>query len=292
MKENRPNQTDQQATNAALAALAAAGNSFALGQLWEVNKGFLHRLFWQWYSKNKAIADNAGLTLEDFDQEAFFAVQATAIAYTPEKGAFTTLLYYYVQSQINKAVFGEHRRNITTEDGKRVAVSANPLNECSSLDVRLDESDEGSSTKGETIEDPAATQAFQAAEDDLYTEELHNALEDAMTKHLTEREAHVLRRRYYDGQSSQAVGEELGVQRERIRQIERRACRKLSGLPSIQRWHNETISTRAWRGTSFGAWKSGGSVQERTVEYWDEQVKKYEEHVRELVEKYGISAII
>ena len=28
------------------------------------------------------------------------------------------------------------------------------------------------------------------------------------------------------------------------------------------------------------------------VEYWDEQVKKYEEHVRELVEKYGISAII
>ena len=68
MKENRPNQTDQQATNAALAALAAAGNTFALGQLWEVNKGFLHRLFWQWYSKNKAIADNAGLTLEDFDQ--------------------------------------------------------------------------------------------------------------------------------------------------------------------------------------------------------------------------------
>lgn len=44
MKENRPKQTDQQATNAALAALAAAGNSFALGQLWEVNKGFLHRV--------------------------------------------------------------------------------------------------------------------------------------------------------------------------------------------------------------------------------------------------------
>ena len=126
MKENQPRQTDQQATNAALAALAAAGNSFALGQLWEVNKGFLHRLFWQWYSKNKAVADNAGLTLEDFDQEAFFAVQAAAKAYTPEKGAFTTLLYYYMQSQINKAVCGEHRRNITTEDGHVVSVSANP----------------------------------------------------------------------------------------------------------------------------------------------------------------------
>lgn len=39
--------TGQQDTNAALAALAAAGNSFALGQLWEINQGFLHRLFWQ-----------------------------------------------------------------------------------------------------------------------------------------------------------------------------------------------------------------------------------------------------
>lgn len=271
MKENRPNQTDQQATNAALAALAAAGNTFALGQLWEVNKGFLHRLFWQWYSKNKAIADNAGLTLEDFDQEAFFAVQAAAIAYTPEKGAFTTLLYYYVQSQINKAVFGEHRRNITTEDGRRVAVSANPLNDCTSLDAPLDGEDKGSRTKGETIEDPAATQAFQTAEDDLYTEELHNALEDAMTKILTDQEAHVLRRRYYDSQTLRAIGEELGVHCERIRQIERKACRKLSGLSSIQRWHDDVITTRAWCGTGWNAWSRYGSVQERTAEYLEEK---------------------
>lgn len=148
MEQNRPKQTAQQATNAALAALAAAGNSFALGQLWEINQGFLHRLFWQWYSRNKPIADNAGLTLEDFDQEAFFAVQAAAQAYDPAKGSFLTLLSYYVQNRINKVVCGEHGRLITTEDGREVRISANPLNECSSLDVRLDEADEGSSTKG------------------------------------------------------------------------------------------------------------------------------------------------
>lgn len=77
--------TGQQDTNAALAALAAAGNTFALGQLWEINKGLLHRWFWQWYSKNKAVADSAGLTIEDFDQEAFFAVQAAAQAFDPER---------------------------------------------------------------------------------------------------------------------------------------------------------------------------------------------------------------
>lgn len=71
MEKQPAKATGQQDTNAALAALAAAGNSFALGQLWEINKGLLHRLFWQWYSKNKAVADSAGLTIEDFDQEAF-----------------------------------------------------------------------------------------------------------------------------------------------------------------------------------------------------------------------------
>ena len=39
---------EQQATNIALAQLAASGNSFALGQLWELNKGLLHTLFWKW----------------------------------------------------------------------------------------------------------------------------------------------------------------------------------------------------------------------------------------------------
>lgn len=292
MEQNRPKQTDQQATNAALAALAAAGNAFALGQLWEVNKGFVRRQLWQWYEKNRPIADKAGLSFDDLVQEGYFAVDYAAKHYDPERGSFTTVLGYALMNQVRSATCGEHYRIIETSEGKRVQASANPLNECSSLDVRLDAEDEGSSTKGETIEDPAATQAFQTAEDDLYTEELHNALETDMTQHLTEREAHVLRRRYYDGQSLQAIGEELGVQRERIRQIEWKACRKLSGLSSIQRWHDDVITTRAWRGTGWNTWNRYGSVQERTVEYWDEQVKKYEEHVRELVEKYGISAII
>lgn len=291
MKQNRPKQTDQQATNAALAALAAAGNSFALGQLWEINQSFLHRLFWQWYSKNKATADSHGLTLEDFDQEAFFAVQAAAQAYDPAKGSFLTLLSYYVQAQINRVVCGEHCRTCTTEDGRQLRLSANPLDDCASLDTPLDAGDDGGSTLGDLQEDPAASHAFQTAEDELYTEELHAALEEALGK-LPERTAHVLRRRYYGQQTLQSIGDDLGVCRDRVRQIEWSGIQKLRNLPGLSRWRDEVISTRAWRGTGWNAWNRYGSVQERTVEYWDEQVKKYEEHVRELVEKYGISAII
>lgn len=287
--DKQPNKaTDQQNTNAALAALAAAGNSFALGQLWEINKGFLHRLFWQWYSKNKAIADNAGLTLEDFDQEAFFAVQAAAKAYIPEKGAFTTLLYYYVQSQINKAVCGEHRRNITTEDGRRVAVSANPLNECSSLDIRLDETDEGSSTKGETIEDPAATQAFQTAEDDLYTEELHNALEEALSQ-LAAKQADVVRRHYFEGKAISEIAREDGTTRNAAQNREQAAFAALRRNPKLQRWRDEIISTRAWSGTGFGAWNHRGSVEERTVEYleaWEAKSRVWTTERAQLIKEH------
>ena len=286
MDEQRASREGQQATNEALAALAATGNSFALGQLWEINKGLLHRLFWQWYSKNKPVADAAGLTLEDFDQESFFAVQRAAQHHDPSKGSFTSLLPYYVLSQIRSATCGEHYRITETTEGKRVQVSANPLNECSSLDAQLDTDDAGSSTRWEIIEDPAASQAFQSAEDEIYTEELHAALEEALCK-LKDREADVLRRRYYEGKTLRAVGEEIGVQCERVRQIEAGAFRKLKNDSQLTRWHEEIITTRAWHGTSFGAWKRYGSVQERSVEYWDEQVKKYQARSRALAEKYG-----
>lgn len=271
MKENRPNQTDQQATNAALAALAAAGNSFALGQLWEVNKGFVRRQLWQWYEKNKPVADNAGLSFEDLVQEGYFAVDYAAKHYSAEQGSFTTYLSYALLKQICTATCGEHTRVIATKDGRRVAVSANPLNDCTSLDAPLDGEDKGSSTRGETIPDPAASQAFQQVEDGIYTDELHEVLETAMAENLTEREADVLRRRYYDKKSLRAVGKEIGVQCEWVRQIEQKAFRKMKGLSSIQRLHDDVITTRAWRGTGWNAWSRYGSVQERTAEYLEEK---------------------
>lgn len=280
MEKQPAKATGQQDTNAALAALAAAGNSFALGQLWEINRGLLHRLFWQWYSKNKAVADSAGLTIEDFDQEAFFAVQAAAQAFDPEKGTFATLLGYYVQNRIRKVVCGEHGRLMTTEDGREVRISANPLNGSTSLDTPLDDTDGGSSTLGDLQEAPAAVQAFQAAEDDLYTEELHAALEEALNK-LTAKQADVIRRHYFGRKSFAEIAREDGTTLNAARNHEVTAFIAMRRNPALVRWHDDIISAKAWTGTGWNAWNRYGSVEERVTEY----IEKKEAERRERVEQ-------
>lgn len=272
--EKQPKATGQQDTNAALAALAAAGNTFALGQLWEINKGLLHRCFWQWYAKNKAVADEHGITLEDFEQEGFFAVQAAAKAYDPEKGSFATLLGYYVQNRISKVVCGEHGRLMTTEDGREVRISANPLNGSTSLDTPLDDTDGGSATLGDLQEDPAAAQAFQTAEDELYTEELHAALEEALNK-LTAKQADVVRRHYFGGKCLSEIAREDNTTRSAPYNHEQAAFLALRRNPALARWHDDILSAKAWTGTGWNAWNRYGSVQERTVEYLE---KKEAEH--------------
>lgn len=259
--------TDQQSTNAALAALAAAGNAFALGQLWEINRGLMRSLFWKWYPSHREQADAHGLTADDFEQEGFFAVKYAAETYDPAKGfAFTTWLASAMQRQIDRAMTGSHRRTVTDTDGKQHTVSADPLNHCASLDTPLDDEDGGAATLGDLQPDPAAAGELLEVEEKLYHEQLHDALEEAMEK-LTTQEGTVLRRIYYAGHTLQQIGSDEGLSFQRVQQIKNTAFRKLRNNPRLRRWRDEVISSHAWHGTGFGAWGASGSVEERTVEY-------------------------
>ncbi|HIZ48486.1 MAG TPA: sigma-70 family RNA polymerase sigma factor [Candidatus Gemmiger excrementavium] len=256
----------QQEANAALAALAASGNAFALGQLWEINKGLLRSLFWRWYPAHKALADAHGMTADDFEQEGYFAVQYAAQTYQPEAGSFSNWLGQAMQRQINQALTGGHRRSVTDADGKQHTVSANPLNHCASLDTPLDDEDSGAATLGELQPDPAAASAMQAAEDAIFQEQLHAALEEALHK-LTEREQAVIRGKYYAGKTVRQISEEQGLTIGQVNTAKTSAFSKLRRNPRLMRWREETLQRHAWHGTGFSAWYAGGSVEERTVEY-------------------------
>ncbi|MDD6717209.1 MAG: sigma-70 family RNA polymerase sigma factor [bacterium] len=258
----------QQAVNAALASLAKTGDAFALGQLWEINRGLLRALFWRWYPAHKALADAHGMTADDFEQEGYFAVQYAAQTYQPEAGSFSNWLGKAMQRQIQRTLTNGHTRTVTGEDGRQHKASADPLNHCTSLDVPLDDEDGGAATLGDLQEDATAAAELDAVEDKLFQEQLHSALEEALAK-LTDREADVLHRLYYQQQPLREVGAAYDVAASRAQQIERTALHKLGRNPKLCRFHDEVIQYHAYRGTGFVSWKHGGSVEECLIEYLD-----------------------
>lgn len=272
----------QQAVNAALATLAKTGDAFALGQLWEINRGLLRSLFWRWYPAHKTLADAHGLTADDFEQEGYFAVQYAARTYQPEAGSFSNWLGQAMQRQIDRALTGGHRRNVTDADGRRHTVSADPLNHCASLDTPLGDEDGGAATLGTLQPDPAAAGAMQAAEDAIFQEQLHAALEEALHK-LTEREQAVIRGKYYAGKTVRQISEEQGLTIGQVNTAKTSAFSKLRRNPRLLRWHNEVLTSHAWHGVGFTAWAHGGSVEERAVEYVESRLERMESPAGEVM---------
>ena len=153
----------RQELNNMLAQLARQGNSAALAQLWEINRPVIRTMFWRWYSRNQSVAESAGVTLEDLDQASYFAVKEAAEYHNPEKGAFLTALQYFVQHRIQKAILQGRGRYVVTEDGRRVRISAEPLDSAQSLDEPVPWDDAGEVTRADVTPDPAAAQAFEDA---------------------------------------------------------------------------------------------------------------------------------
>lgn len=262
----------RQELNNMLAQLARRGNEAALAQLWEINRPVLHTMFWRWYDRNRSIADAAGLTLEDFEQEGFFAVKRAAEYHDPEKGAFLTALQYSVKHQIREATIGGHGRCMTTEEGKTVRIPADPLSSASSLDEQLP-SDDDDRTIADMVADPAAVQEFESLEKSLYLETLRPVLDKALAM-LPEQQREVVRGRFFEKLTLKQAGECVGVSASRAAQLEYYGLRAMRRNASLRRFYGEDLLSRAYRGTGFGAWAHRGSVEERLVERQEEKERR------------------
>lgn len=280
----------RQELNTMLAQLARQGNRAALAQLWEINRPVIRTMFWRWYSRNQSVAESAGVTLEDFDQEGYFAVKEAAEYHNPEKGAFLTALQYFVQHRIQKAILQGRGRYVVTEDGRRVRVSAEPLDSAQSLDEPVPWDDAGEVTRADVTPDPAAAQAFEDAEQNSYRQELRAVLDKALSP-LPDRQRNVIAWRFYEGLTLQQAAALDGVTKERIRQMEDKALRALRQNQELRRFYGEDLLSRAYQGTGFGAWKSGGSVQERLVERQEERERRLAaSSTKHLAELLGLDA--
>ena len=244
-------------TNEQLAWNVQNGNRAALSQLWEAVRPLLFSLAWKFYQKQgKERCSFHGITLEDLQQEAFFALWDAVQAYKPEKGyQLTTYLHYATENRF-RACMGIR--------GKR-----DPLNAADRLERPLPGEEERQ--QGDTIPDEQAQAALEAVDDAAQQEQLQAVLGEALEA-LPAPQGDVLRLRFLGQRTRQQTADALGLTLADVRREEQKALVQLRGRPSVRLLGADFLEGAAYHGTGWFSWYyERGSVEERLVEckrYW------------------------
>lgn len=240
-------------TNEQLALNVQNGNRAALTELWGAVRPLLLSMAWKFYQKQgKERCSSHGVTLEDLQQETFFALCDAVQAYKPEKGyQLTTYLHYATENRF-RACMG-------------IQGKADALNHADRLERPIPGDEEGRK-QGETLPDEEAEAALFAVDDRQEQAHFRNVLEQALGELSVVQEA-VLRHRFTQRHTRQQTAQALHITPQEVRREEARALQLLRGKPAVLHLREEALETAAYHGTGWFAWYfEQGSVEERLVE--------------------------
>ena len=240
-------------TNEEMAKAAQAGSRTALTELWGAVRPLLLSLAWKFYTRQgKERCSSHGVTLEDLQQETFFALYDAVQAYKPEKGyQLTTYLHYATENRF-KACMG-------------IQGKLDALNHADRLERPIPGDEEGRE-QGDVIPDEKAEAALFAVDDRQEQEHFHNVLEQALGE-LSVVQGAVLRHRFTRKHTRKETAEALHITAEAVRREEARALQLLRGKPVVLCLREEVLETAAYHGTGWFSWYfEQGSVEERLVE--------------------------
>lgn len=163
-----------------------------------------------------------GVSVDDLCQAGFFALRTAVSKYDPAGGAaFLTFLSYWLRNAFADCcgLRTGHRKTYIGEDGRtHTWFIPDQLDNCDSLDAPVPGTED--LLLSDTI--PDSREYIETAEERVFTEQLHTALEDAMDK-LPHDEGYTLRAEYFGGRDRQGIAEDLGVSNQRIAQLHNRA---------------------------------------------------------------------
>lgn len=257
-------------SNEELALQVQQGDSAATEALWEAVKKLCYKIAADFLNHYTASCTASGITLDDLQQESFFAMLNAAKAFNPDKGyKFTTYLHYPLQNCFKALA------------GIRSGTAPRPLNNADSLDREVEGAEGDISTRLNLIPDPAAEAALQEAEDAQFEQQTTQAVRQALASLPgSEREAVTLH--HLRGLTYKATGERMSVSAERARQLCSRGLHLLRHPKRSRILLGFVDYEQGYSCTSFEAWKSGGSVEERLIERADRRKQRQKDKDIEL----------
>ena len=191
-------------TNEEVALAIQGGDESLYPQLWEQTERYVVKMARKWARVL------AGVEVSDLIQSGYLGMVAAVHTFDPAKGMlFLGWLTFYLKSAFLEAAGRKTGRQMN--DAFHTALS---------LDKTVDE--DGKTTLGDLVLDPESLQPFEDVEDDLWRAEVRGALNKAIAE-LPEVQGAVIEQRYFQGRTLKAVGEELGVTPEMVRQHESKA---------------------------------------------------------------------
>lgn len=240
-------------TNEEMAKAAQTGSRAALTELWGAVRPLLLSMAWRFYTRQgKERCASHGLTLEDLQQEAFFALWDAVKAYKPEKG-------YQLTTYLSRATENRFRACMGIR-GK-----ADALNHADRLERPIPGEEEGRQ-QGDTIPDEQAQAALEAVDDSAQQEQLQAILGETLEA-LPAPQGDVLRLRFLGQRTRQQTAHALGLTLADVRREEQRALAQLRRRPAVRLLGAGFLEGAAYRGTGWHAWYfEQGSVEERLAE--------------------------
>lgn len=158
-------------SNEELAIAIRQGDQGRTLELWEQVNGLVKRKAMQIMTALQLSGNPRGVEFDDLYQTGYLAMVAAVETYSPERGAFSTWFMFHLKTAFSEAT------GYRTKNGR-----CEPLDTAASLDrpVQPDEPDGG--TLGELVPDSRAADAIENVEESVYHEQLHKAIEGAISE--------------------------------------------------------------------------------------------------------------